>query len=95
MYQRPSRASAPPKASSQTRCQKCLGYGHWTFECKGERTYSARPTRTQQLSKPIKLMKPEIPDEIKSKKGLADMILAKKEKERKKRRRRSSSSSSS
>ncbi|KAI8089677.1 zinc knuckle-domain-containing protein [Halteromyces radiatus] len=83
-----TRASAAPKASSHTRCQKCLEYGHWTFECKGNRTYHTRPTRTQQLSKPVKLMKPDIPEDLQGKKGLADMILAKKEKERKKRKRR-------
>ncbi|ORX52860.1 hypothetical protein DM01DRAFT_1260044, partial [Hesseltinella vesiculosa] len=77
------RASEAPKASPQTRCQKCLGFGHWTFECKGAQSYKARPTRTQQLKRPVKLMKPEIPDEVLDRKGLADRILARKEEERK------------
>jgi ABC-type ATPase with predicted acetyltransferase domain len=41
-----------------------------------------RPTRTQQLKKPLKLYEPEIPEELLDKKGLADKILKRKEKER-------------
>jgi hypothetical protein len=26
--------------------------GHWTYECKNEAKYQARPTRTQQLKNP-------------------------------------------
>lgn len=33
-------------------CQKCYKTGHWTYECKNERVYVARPTRTQQLKNP-------------------------------------------
>ncbi len=29
-----------------------LQKGHWTFECKNDRVYNARPTRTEQLFDP-------------------------------------------
>jgi predicted GNAT family acetyltransferase len=48
-----------------------------------------RPTRTQQLKKPIKLYQPEIPEEIQDKRGLADRILKKKQQERRKNKKRS------
>lgn len=48
-----------------------------------------RPTRTQQLKKPIKLYQPEIPEEIQDKRGLADRILKKKQQERQKNKKRS------
>ncbi|KAF7722491.1 hypothetical protein EC973_003111 [Apophysomyces ossiformis] len=89
----PKYPSSTPKASPSTRCQKCLEYGHWTYECKGARSYKSRPTRTQQLTKPLELMQPDLPDELQDRKGLADKILAAKKK--KKTRRRSSSTSSS
>ena len=37
------------------RCQKCLQYGHYTYECKGKRKYTYRPSRTKELSKKPKL----------------------------------------
>ncbi|XP_018331358.1 zinc finger CCHC domain-containing protein 10-like [Agrilus planipennis] len=37
------------------RCQKCLEYGHWSYECKGKRKYLHRSSRTKQLQKRIKL----------------------------------------
>ncbi|KAI7867783.1 zinc knuckle-domain-containing protein [Spinellus fusiger] len=65
MYRTGARPSYnTPKASPSTRCQKCLDYGHWTYECTKERSYRSRPTRTQQLKKPLKLMQPEIPSEL-------------------------------
>lgn len=33
------------KGGSQ-QCQKCLRYGHWTYECKNNETYLYRPSRT-------------------------------------------------
>ncbi len=30
-------------------CQKCLTKGHWTYECKNERTYVARASRSAEL----------------------------------------------
>ncbi|KDR16756.1 Zinc finger CCHC domain-containing protein 10 [Zootermopsis nevadensis] len=44
--------SYPPQGA---RCQKCLEYGHWTFECKGKRKYLHRSSRTSQLKKRLKL----------------------------------------
>lgn len=46
-----------PKASetsigAYTQCQKCFQHGHWTYECKNERVYMSRPSRTQQLKNP-------------------------------------------
>lgn len=37
--------------ASSYRCQKCLQYGHYTYECKGKRKYAYRPSRTKILSK--------------------------------------------
>ncbi|ESW26355.1 hypothetical protein PHAVU_003G112500 [Phaseolus vulgaris] len=34
------------------QCQKCFQSGHWTYECKNERVYISRPSRTQQLKDP-------------------------------------------
>ncbi|XP_059051858.1 zinc finger CCHC domain-containing protein 10 [Achroia grisella] len=36
------------------RCQKCLEYGHWSYECKGKRKILVRPSRTQILKKNLK-----------------------------------------
>jgi len=57
-----------PRATSSTTCQKCLGKGkfrrrtsgestdarpgHYTYECKGERPYVPRLSRTKQLEDP-------------------------------------------
>ncbi|KAJ6798695.1 zinc finger CCHC domain-containing protein 10 [Iris pallida] len=35
-----------------SQCQKCFQPGHWTYECKNERVYMSRPSRTQQLKNP-------------------------------------------
>ncbi|KAJ3503989.1 hypothetical protein NLJ89_g8180 [Agrocybe chaxingu] len=85
-----SRASQP-KATSSTVCQKCLGRGHYTFECKGARPYVSRPSRTQQLENPklfakLKSDKPsvEVPEEFKKPVGTANKILEAREKERSK-----------
>lgn len=34
------------------QCQKCFQPGHWTYECKNDRVYMSRPSRTQQLKNP-------------------------------------------
>lgn len=31
----------------------CLQTGHWTFECKGQATYLARPSASKQLQNPV------------------------------------------
>ncbi|KAK7682382.1 hypothetical protein QCA50_014587 [Cerrena zonata] len=105
------RSGNNPRAGSSTTCQRCLKTGHFTYECKGERPYISRPSRTQQLENPRVLAKlksdgkpsVEVPEEFKQKSGTANKILEAKEKERakekeppkKKSRRRSSSSSDS
>ncbi|KAF9182576.1 hypothetical protein BGZ51_004662 [Haplosporangium sp. Z 767] len=82
-----NRAKAPPTQ----QCQKCLEFGHYTYDCTGERTYKPRPTRTQQLKKPLKRMEIEVPEEfLPKKKGLAAKILKDKEEERKKKKSRRS-----
>ncbi|KAK7048348.1 SHSP domain-containing protein [Favolaschia claudopus] len=105
----PHRPSTRP-ASSSTVCQKCLKTGHFIYECKSERPYVSRPSRTQQLENPNALAKlkaagkpsVEVPEEFKKKDGTANRILEEKAKEREKgkereskRAKRSSSSSDS
>ena len=34
------------------QCQKCLRFGHWTYECKNEHAYLYRPSRTTILKNP-------------------------------------------
>jgi len=108
----PHRHSANnPRSTSSTICQKCLGTGHFTYECKSSRPYVSRPSRTAQLENPRLLAKLkadgkpsiEVPEEFKNKSGTADRILEAKEKQRdkgdkeraKKRAKRSSSAASS
>ncbi|TFK52574.1 hypothetical protein OE88DRAFT_1657912 [Heliocybe sulcata] len=80
-----------PTATSSTICQKCLGTGHFTYQCKATaRPYLSRPSRTQQLENPRSLAKlkeagrpsVDVPEELKSKTGTANRILEAKEKER-------------
>ena len=40
--------TSEPKKSGILKCQKCLKYGHWTYECKSEPVYLYRPSRTLQ-----------------------------------------------
>lgn len=35
-----------------SQCQKCFQLGHWTYECKNERVYISRPSRSQLLKNP-------------------------------------------
>ncbi|CAG8475494.1 657_t:CDS:2 [Cetraspora pellucida] len=86
------------KVSPKTQCQKCLEYGHWTYECKNERVYKARPTRTQQLTKPLKPISVELPDELGIKKDVPEKLEKPddiKESKRKKRRKTDESGDSS
>ena len=39
--------------SKSQRCQKCLEIGHWTYECKGQRKYVHRDSRTQTLKRKL------------------------------------------
>ena len=38
-------------SSENYRCQKCLEVGHFTYECKGERKYVAKTSRTVMLKR--------------------------------------------
>ncbi|KAF8346531.1 zinc knuckle-domain-containing protein [Amanita rubescens] len=67
------RSTNQPRPTSSTVCQKCLKSGHFIFECKSERPYVTRPSRTQQLENPKLLAKlrpegkpsVELPEEFK------------------------------
>ncbi|EIW59502.1 uncharacterized protein TRAVEDRAFT_122714 [Trametes versicolor FP-101664 SS1] len=87
----PHRKSASqPRATSSTICQKCLGTGHFIYDCKSTRPYITRPSRTKMLENPKLLAKlkaegkpsVEVPEEFKSKPGTANRILEGKEQER-------------
>ncbi|KAG8370506.1 hypothetical protein BUALT_Bualt14G0123900 [Buddleja alternifolia] len=54
----PKNSTSVVGAASQ--CQKCFQTGHWTYECKNERVYISRPSRTQQLKNPKLRMKVEV-----------------------------------
>ncbi|XP_030747764.1 zinc finger CCHC domain-containing protein 10 [Sitophilus oryzae] len=49
-------SSYPPQG---VRCQKCLEYGHWSYECKGKRKYLHRSSRSHILKKRIKAKEEE------------------------------------
>jgi hypothetical protein len=38
--------------NANQQCQKCLEFGHWTYECKNQRVYLSRPSRTKLLKRP-------------------------------------------
>ncbi len=37
------------KKTGMQQCQKCLKFGHWTYECKNPSAYLYRPSRTTLL----------------------------------------------
>ncbi|XP_026189840.1 suppressor protein SRP40 [Cyclospora cayetanensis] len=43
---------AAQKDAAKAECQKCMQYGHWTYQCRNRRVYLQRPTRTQILRNP-------------------------------------------
>ncbi|KAG6759769.1 hypothetical protein POTOM_036258 [Populus tomentosa] len=51
------------------QCQKCFQTGHWTYECKNERVYMSRPSRTQQLKNPKLRMKVSISYDLENPEG--------------------------
>lgn len=67
--------SVSSSGGAAVQCQKCFQPGHWTYECKNERVYISRPSRTQQLKNPKLKMKLSIsyeldnPDLAKAEKG--------------------------
>jgi hypothetical protein len=68
-------SSSNPRATAGTICQKCLGTGHFTYQCKNARPYVSRPSRTKQLERPGVLAKlradgrpsVDVPEEFKNK----------------------------
>ncbi|KAI4457479.1 zcchc10 protein [Holotrichia oblita] len=52
-YTKKKQPTYPPEG---VRCQKCLEYGHWSYECKGKRKYVHRSSRTQILKKKLKVI---------------------------------------
>ncbi|KAF7314260.1 SHSP domain-containing protein [Mycena kentingensis (nom. inval.)] len=77
------RSTNNPRATSKTVCQKCLKTGHFIYECKEQRPYVSRPSRTEMLNNPSVLAKMkasgkpsvEVPEEFKKKEGTANKIL--------------------
>ncbi|XP_020587722.1 zinc finger CCHC domain-containing protein 10 [Phalaenopsis equestris] len=72
------KSSVSSVGGASAQCQKCFQFGHWTYECKNERVYMSRPSRTQQLKNPKLKMKltvsyeldgPDIAKEEKDKKS--------------------------
>lgn len=51
-------------SGAPSQCQKCFQSGHWTYECKNERVYISRPSRTQQLKNPKLRMRASISYDI-------------------------------
>ncbi|KAK9287995.1 hypothetical protein L1049_016440 [Liquidambar formosana] len=51
------KSSMSTLGGTSSQCQKCFQTGHWTYECKNERVYISRPSRTQQLKNPKLRMK--------------------------------------
>ncbi|XP_059632788.1 uncharacterized protein LOC132275340 [Cornus florida] len=83
------RPSMSTTGGTASQCQKCFQTGHWTYECKNERVYISRPSRTQQLKNPKLRMKlstsyeldnPDIPQESKGDKHAKREKSAKKSK---------------
>ncbi|ORY29272.1 hypothetical protein BCR33DRAFT_772580 [Rhizoclosmatium globosum] len=83
--------NAGPSNKSTTRCQNCLQFGHFSFECKGEKAFASRPSRSKLLAKAVKSGDNEsrFDDDddddvakVEDRKGLANRILERKEKER-------------
>ena len=81
------------------QCQKCLKGGHWTYQCKEERVYVSKPSRTTELRQMKKKSeKPKREEEpvlaIEDRDGFADELLKEIRRERKvqeQKRRRSAS----
>lgn len=40
--------------SGVVRCQRCLKYGHYTYECENEVAYRYRPSRTVMYKEKLK-----------------------------------------
>ncbi|KAJ4973192.1 hypothetical protein NE237_006366 [Protea cynaroides] len=86
---------------TSSRCLKCFETGHWTCECKNERVYISRPSRTQQLKNPKLKLKISVsyeldsPDIQKVEKGKKSMEKGEKSSKKSKRKHHSDSGSGS
>ena len=69
-------------SSAQQLCQKCLQSGHWTYECKSERSYAHRPSRTARLSQKNSKKVVKTQEALVDRKGLADQILKERQRQR-------------
>ncbi|XP_076258980.1 uncharacterized protein LOC143195591 [Rhynchophorus ferrugineus] len=85
-YGKKKQLTCPPQG---VRCQKCLEYGHWSYECKGKRKYLHRSSRTQILKKRLKTIQEQSSDLLNYKRKEKSV------KHNNKRSRKNSSSSSS
>ncbi|GFP85265.1 zinc finger cchc domain-containing protein 10 [Phtheirospermum japonicum] len=89
-----------PKNSTATisgpasQCQKCYQTGHWTYECKNERVYISRPSRTQQLKNPKLRMKVSITYDLDNKKSEKKKSEKKKSEKKKSKRKHKSDTES-
>ncbi|GJN10869.1 hypothetical protein PR202_ga29006 [Eleusine coracana subsp. coracana] len=88
-----TKASETSSGGAYTQCQKCFQHGHWTYECKNERVYMSRPSRTQQLKNPrlkkndsvsFQFVNPDLEKEREEERKLAKAKLKKEKSERKK-----------
>ncbi|KQK14980.1 zinc finger CCHC domain-containing protein 10 [Brachypodium distachyon] len=43
---------ATSSGGAYSQCQNCFQLGHWTYECKNDRAYISRPSRSQLLKNP-------------------------------------------
>jgi uncharacterized protein (DUF2384 family) len=76
------KTASSSSSQREIKCQKCLQIGHLLFQCQAEeRPYVSRPSRSQQLKKPI-VLKRQKQEQLESRKGLADKILKQAEEER-------------
>ncbi|CAI9114131.1 OLC1v1014784C1 [Oldenlandia corymbosa var. corymbosa] len=80
---------------SAAQCQKCFQTGHWTYECKNERVYISRPSRTQQLKNPKLRMKVSISYDLDDKDVEKDGKSVKSSKKKSKRKHKSDTESGS
>lgn len=88
------KSSMSTVGSSSSQCQKCFQTGHWTYECKNERVYISRPSRTQQLKNPKLRMKVSISYDLDNPDAEKD-AMAEKDAKKSKRKHRSAPDSGS
>jgi hypothetical protein len=59
------------RAPANYQCQKCLNYGHYTYECSGSAVYMKRPSRSEVIRDPslhpsytLDVPPPELPEYV-------------------------------